>query len=500
MRNRKLKFKFAWVTILLAGTSMFSFAQQQLITIEQALDIAEENNPQMITSKLNLERTLFLLEAQRASLKPQFSLNLNPFDYTQTRRFDDRDSYWYTTKGLGTNGTFRGSLPLIWTDGTLSLTNRFGWQESQSTRIGAESSNKAFTNNLNLRYDQPVFTYNRQKMEFKRLEFDYENAAISYALQRLRTELSITRQFYSVYSAQESLIITEAELENSKLNYNITKSKVDAELSARDELFQAEVNLATAESSVQRSIVTLNNAKDDLKQTLGMPLSQDIGVIADIEVTTLSIDQGRAIQSGLSSRMELRQREIAMDLADLTMITIKAQNEFRGNVSLQVGIIGDNERFGNIYETPTNNPSVSISLSIPIFDWGEKKARVKAQQTQQTIAKLNYENEKIDIELSIRQTVRNLVNYGNQIGIQEKTVRNAEQTYDLNLVRFREGDITSFQINQFQTQLSTAKNSLVSSKISYKIELLNLKIASLYDFVKDEPLVPLSDSNYTGKK
>ena len=493
MRHRNLNLKFAHVIILLAGTSLFSYAQQQLITIEQALDIAEEFNPRMISSKLNLERTLFDLEAQRASLKPQFSLNLSPFGYSQNRRFDDTRAQWYTNKSLESSGIFRASLPLLLTDGTLALTNTFGWQDSETMNQNGTFNNKAFFNNLRLRYDQPVFTYNRQKMEFKQLEFRYENASISYALQRLTTEQNITNQFYLVYMAQERLTISQAELENSQRNYEITKSKVDADLAARNELFQAEVNLATAQSSVQQRIVALNNAKDNFKQTLGMPLNRDIGVVADIEIIPMIVDLERAIQSGLASRMELRQREITMEQADLTMITTKALNEFRGNVSLQMGINGDNERFGNIYETPTNNPSVSISLAIPIFDWGEKKARVKAQQTQQNIAKLNYEEEKVSIELEVRRTLRNLENYRTQIDIQEKTVRNAQMTYDLNQVRYREGDIDGMQISQFQSQLSSAKISFAQAKIDYKTELLILKIASLYDFEKDEPIVPAGD-------
>ena len=42
-------------------------------------------------------------------------------------------------------------------------------------------------------------------MELKQIEYDYENADISYALQRLNTEKSITDQFYAVYMAQSNL-------------------------------------------------------------------------------------------------------------------------------------------------------------------------------------------------------------------------------------------------------------------------------------------------------
>ncbi|MDR0575943.1 MAG: TolC family protein [Tannerella sp.] len=492
MKNRQLWVKLACAIILLAGLPLFSFAQES-ITIEQALDIAEENNPTLITSKLNLERYQQNLVAQRASLKSQFSLNLNPVGYTKTRSFDNRLSQWYTNERFNSSGTFQVTQPILFTDGEISLINTFGWQDNQSTVEGADNSNKAFSNDLYLRLNQPIFTYNRRKMELKRIEYDYENAGISYALQRLNTERSITNQFYAVYMAQSNLEISHEEYENAKQSYEIIKNKVEADLSAKEELYQAEVNFATAQSSVEERIVTLENAKDELKQTLGMSLSQSINVKADIKVDPVSINLDQAVQSGLHSRMELRQREIDIELSDLQMIQTKGLSEFKGDVSLSVGIIGDHEKFANIYDNPTQNPRVTVSFTVPIFDWGEKKARVRAQKTARTIAKLQHENEKIDIELNIRQVWRRLENLRTQISIAEKNVRNAQLTYDLNLTRYREGDLTGMEISQFQTQLSNKKITYSQTLINYKIELLNLKILSLYDFEKGAPIVPVKE-------
>ncbi|MPN52764.1 hypothetical protein SDC9_200427 [bioreactor metagenome] len=49
------------------------------------------------------------------------------------------------------------------------------------------------------------------------------------------------------------------------------------------------------------------------------------------------------------------------------------------------------------------------------------------------------------------------------------------------------------EISQFQTQLSNRKMAYAQALINYKIELLNLKILSLYDFEKDKPIVPIKE-------
>ena len=490
----RLRLQHSFVLLLLTGLSVLSSMHAQTsLTIDQALDIAEENTPDLKASKLSLERYQYNLVAQQASLKSRFSLDLDPINYSRSRRFDNRLSQWYTNETLATSGTFMVSQPILFTDGEISLINTFGWQDNQSTVEGMDNRNRAFSNDLYLRLTQPIFTYNRRKMELQQIEFDYENAGIRYALQRLNTERSITNQFYSVFMAQNNLTISREELENTRLSFEIIQNKVEADLSAREELYQAELNLANAQSAVEERNVSLENAKDQLKQTLGLPLNDDIEVTLVIKVSAVAIDLVQAVQRALSSRMELRQREIDIELAELQMIQTKSLNEFRGDISLSIGIIGDHERLHNVYDNPTQNPRVSVSLTVPIFDWGEKKARVRAQRVAQTLARLEQENLRTDIELEVRQTWRRLENLRTQIDIAEKSVRNAQLTYDLNLTRYREGDLTGMEISQFQTQLSNRKITYAQAQINYKIELLNLKILTLHDFENDRAIVPVRE-------
>ncbi|MDR1646167.1 MAG: TolC family protein [Tannerellaceae bacterium] len=492
MRIELLSFKKHVLALIFCLGLPGAAATQQALTIEQAMDIAQENSPALRSSRMNLDRYRQMLLAQRASLRSRFSLSLSPIDYNKNRRFDNRLSQWYTNETFASSGVFQVDQPILWTDGTVSLINRFGWQNNNSTVESVSNSNKAFTNDFYLQIAQPIFTYNRRKIELKSIEYDFENANISYALQRLNTERQITNQFYSVYMAQSNLDISREELANARQSYEIIKNKVEADLAAKDELFQAELNLASAHSSVEERQVSLENAKDQLKQTLGLSLSADLSVTTEVDIKPMDINLAQAIEYGLSSRLELRQREIESEKLEFELIRTQALNEFKGDISLSIGLIGDNQDVGKVYNNPTQNPRVAITFAVPIFDWGEKKARIRAQKVAQTINELNRQDDQVDIELNIRRTWRSLENLRTQIELAVQNVRNAQLTYDLNLTRYREGDITGMEISQFQTQLSNKKISYTQALINYKTELLNLKILSLYDFEQNRPIVPLA--------
>ncbi|NQU86066.1 MAG: TolC family protein [Mariniphaga sp.] len=481
--------KIIWVLIF--TISVTGLLAQETLTLEKALQYAETGSPDLKRTLLNRERYQKSLEAQMASLKSQFSLEVTPLDYSNTRRFDQRTSEWFTNESFNPTSTFRIQQPILPTDGTISLINRFGWQNSSSIITGGgESESKIFTNNLYLMLNQPIFTYNRRKVELKQLELSLENADISYAMQRLNLERNVTQYFYSVYFAQENLSIAQSELENTQKSYDIIKNKVDAGLAAQEELYQAELNLATSKSSFQNSEVSLENAKDQLKLYLGMDLYEDIVVLADISSNPVPVDLDVAIENGLNSRMELRQREIEIENGMFSMLQVKSQNEFVGDVNLSFGFTGDNEKLNNIFDNITQNPQVSVSFNIPLFDWGEKKARIAAQEATNKTFELSLDEEKRGIIINIRQTIRNLQNQLNQIDIAIQNDINAKLTYDINLERYENGDLTSMDLNLYQVQLSQNKVSLAQARINYKLELLNLKIQSLYDFVNDQPIIP----------
>lgn len=463
---------------------------QTILTLEKAMEIAVANSPSIQSTRLNLERTTESLNAQRAGLKSKFALSVNPIDYSNSRKFDNRTSEWFTNELINSSGTFRVDQPILATDGKISLVNTFGWQSNTSDASGKPIVNKAFLNNLYLSLSQPLFTYNRTKVALKTNELNNENAQLSYSMQRLSLERMVSQLFYAVYMGQMSLTIREDENTNTLKSFEIIKNKVDAGLQAKEQLFQAEVNLETAQSNLASSRVSLENAKDDFKQYIGMDIFEEIAVITDVAVAPIEVDGKKALEYGLASRMELRQRQISIETSQFDLIAIKSQNEFRGDMALSVGLSGDDPTLANIYDKPTKSPRYGITFNIPIFDWGQRAAQIRAQEAVINTQKLNYSNQDITIKVDIRQVVRNLSNLKDQITIAFDKQKNSQLTYDINLERFKNGDLTSMDLNLYQVQLSNNKMAYAQSLINYKLELLNLKIQTLYDFTTNQPVVP----------
>jgi len=469
---------------------------QSLITLEKAMEIAGQNSPDIQQSLLNLERYKESLNATKASQKSKFQLNISPFAYSNERKYDEFNSKWFTSEQTKSNSSFSITQPFLPTDATISLTNEFGWMKNYNEQFDPLTNsikgytNKGFSNNVSLGINQPLFTYNKRKLELKGLELEYENANLNYTMQMLNLEKGVSQYFYQVYMSQMSLNIAKDELEKTQQSYEIISNKVNAGLAAREQFYQAELNLMNAKSALQNRAVELENIKDEFKNYIGIAIKDEVLTLADITVTPTNVDLAIAVQHALETRMELRQKQIEIENSQFDLIKTKALNEFKGDLNLSVGVFGQDEILANTYDNPTRSPKVSVSFSIPIFDWGEKKSRIKAQEAVLKSSNLNLDNQKNQIEMNIRKVYRNIQNLLNQIDIAKQNEKNAQMTYEINLERYRNGDLTSMDLKLYQNQLSEKKTSLLQAQINYKLEVLNLKIQSLYDFEKNQPLVP----------
>ena len=254
-------------------TCFHNVSAQKVLTLKQAIEIAQNSSPDIRKSNLNLISNRKSLDAQRASLKSRFSLDVTPFDFNRSRVFDDFTSRFNTTEDYNSFANFSISQPIAQTDGRITLNNRLGYRdnfsEAQANAIGnPDLRTKRYTNNLFLQLDQPIFTYNRTKLQLQELELNLENAQLSNAMQLLALERNVTQQFYNFYQAQNNVQIANDEYENQKISFVITKNKVEADALAKEQLYQAELNLATSRSTLQNNEVNLEIAADDFKMLL----------------------------------------------------------------------------------------------------------------------------------------------------------------------------------------------------------------------------------------
>ncbi len=472
------------VTVFFLITCFQNMLGMEVMTLEKALNYAFRNSPSIQEAAFNLEISERNLMAQQAGLKSQFNLTLTPYRYSSERVFSDLISQYNTQKRAITETRFSITQPIKWTDGTLRIVEQFNWQESSSSYTGPEKLSY-FSNSIYISFNQPLFTYNRTKLQLQDLELALENAELNYAIQKLVIESQVTQQFLNLYSNRRSIQIAEQEYKNADESYQIIKNKVDAGISAPGELYQADLTRANSRASLENRQIQFQNALDGFKILVGLPLATDLEIVTDIRKSLVEIDFVKAIEHGLNHRMELRQRDINIQNALNDLVVAAAENEFTASVDVSFGFTGTNKSLRDVFKSPNTDSLIAVSLNIPLFDWGRRKHRIAASNARVETRKLSAREEKKQIEYEIRQAYRDLQNQKTQIEIAEKNIVNAQLTYEINLELYRSGDLSSKDLQFYQLQLSAQQLVEVEALINYKVALLELKIRTLWDFEKN---------------
>ena len=476
----------AWLSVIMLAPAVGA----EQLTLDGALSIAFDRSPIIRVARHSLEISRQNLLAQRSALRSKFSLILTPYEFTKDRIFSDLVSAYNTQEQTHLGGRLSIQQPVELTDGSLTLVQSLDWREASSSFAGS-GAQRTYSNSLFLRYSQPLFTYNRTRLNLKSLELDLENAQLNFAVQKLQIESQVTRLFLDLYFKRRNVAISVEELRNATQSLEIIRSKVNAGISAQEEVYQADLTRANSRASLENGQLQYDDALDRFKIQLGQPLDTEVEVTADVSKQLVEVDLDHATSHGIENRMELRQRDLAVRNAMDDLIRTDAQNEFRGTVDVTYGLIGTDEELADLYSSPTRNQAISLQFNIPLFDWGEREHRLAAARENVASRELSAEEERNQILLEIRQAHRNLRSQVTQIDIAEKSVENARRTYEINLERYRNGDLSSKDIAFYQDQLSRQQLNEVRALIDYRLALLDLKVRTLWDFAVDEPVVTL---------
>jgi outer membrane protein TolC len=145
-----------------------------------------------------------------------------------------------------------------------------------------------------------------------------------------------------------------------------------------------------------------------------------------------------------------------------------------------------------VFNRQSHNEGIRVTLSIPIWDWGIRKNNIKSTELSIEESEINLEEAKKDVMIRIRELCRNLPRYLNKIELSRKSIENAEITYKINHEKYLNNTISAMMFRDYQEQLTTARQNHVNAIIDYKMQLLEIKIYTLWDFERNESIVPFT--------
>ena len=475
----------------------FAFSQSDVLflTLEKSIEIAKDKSLSMHQLQQDLKIAEYNLRSATSRLKTHIDLNFTLPEYTETvRQFEDSLGIsYYPIKQLSYSTNLQINQPLP-TDGNIYI--RSGASALDDLNADIRSANL----NARIGFSQPLnafYGYNNIRSALKLAQLAHERSSKSLKRSELNLVYQVSSAYYNLLSLQKSTEIAKLDMDRQKEAFDISQNKYKAGLIREVDALQMEVDLAEAQNNYDIAILNQSSAVNSFKDLLGIGLEDSISLSDELKYSIVFIDPNRAVELALKNRSEIREQDIQIEQQKLSVRQQKAQGMIRSSVNAyfeKVGVsqqdIGTNyfDSFNRSYSNLNSRPAnfgVGFTISIPILDWGENKALVRASESrlkQATIRKTEVERE---IETEVKNLVANVSSNLKRLQLLEKNVAVAEKSFEITLSRFSDGDIDSQGLALERNRLNTAYTSHLRAYINYQLALADMMRKTLYDFQND---------------
>ncbi len=479
---------------LLLQIDAFCQSDHQL-TLPQSIGIAVQKGlvASDVTSRYLAAR--HRAESARRSLWTSVSLTARAPDYSESlsQQFNPiTGNYeYYQLQTMNYQGGLVINQPLTFTGGTLRFSQSVLGRQQTS---GLSESNRRiqdYFGDFAFEWQQPILTTNQHRLNAERADISFDQAESDFMNAQLDLVYRVTESFYTLYQQIQRLAIVKEQVQQNEESYQAARSKFTGGLIPEVEVLQSDVDLASSRNDSLNTERELAQAKNSFRLLLGIPPEEDVEPVAELNYTPISIDSGRAVLSALQYRPEAVRADRDIQFREIDVASAKAQSDFRIDLTARYGVNKTDTLLRDVFHDLNRSRSASLTLSIPIFDWGSRALNVEAAEVEFRNATAQREY----VRQQVRQETFDLLNRirvaQSRTEVLQRSIAVAQKSYDISLQRFRTGTISRNDLAQAQQRLTAAKTNSLNALIDYQLAIADLRRKTHWDFEKHAPVDPI---------
>ena len=160
----------------------------------------------------------------------------------------------------------------------------------------------------------------------------------------------------------------------------------------------------------------------------------------------------------------------------------RKESWFNASLNASVGFNQVASNFRDVYKDPSRQDLVSISISIPLVDWGVRKGKHNIAKSNLNIAQISSRQQEVSLEEEVIITVSDFQVQQQLITSAEEALDIASMAYDETKQRFVIGkaDISSLTLAWNRQQ--EAQRNYVTALQNYWLSYYKIRKLTLFDF------------------
>ena len=325
------------------------------------------------------------------------------------------------------------------------------------------------------------------------MEFMALAARIDVDRVRNQLALDVRSSFYQairanslVGVAQDNLKAAQDRLHDAKSNESVGNAPKFDVVSAERDVAAAQQGLVAARSQVSLALAALKNVigvdqsaqvkliADEALEGLDSPVVETTSLAKSLNVVEDETPYGPHYEELVEKALKLRP-EILESAATVAAAKRGIQYARRSTLPSLAAGLGYTYQPNSGAFTLENSSVATLSLSIPIFDGGLARARVKEAGADLALAENNYRTANDQVKLEVQNAYVNLLQSRERIRLADAGLVQAREAFRIAQERYTVGVSQSsvvspqLELSSAQAGLTTASSNRVNALIDYRI-------------------------------
>ena len=421
-----------------------------------------------------------------AEFLPQFRLIATVPDYSnsiQRITNDEGQDIFVNQNQSRIDGQLAITQQVPFTGGDFSLISRL----QRVDRYGdIESSNYSLTP-FSINYYQNSLFFNPYKWDRQIEPLRYEESKREFIERMEDISLSSCQRYFSLLTAQMRLRNSQNNLATQDTLLQIAKGRFEIGKIAENELLQMELGHLNSQNEVTTNTISLKRTSQNLARYLELE-TEDIELFIPEKLVDFEVSVETALDEATNNRksvIEFRRRRLE---AERNLAQIKGTNRLEINVNANFGLNKRADEYDDLFQDFDRQQNVSVSLGIPIFDWGVSKSKRKMGEADLGLVETNIEQEQQAFEQEIYLHILNWSSKRDFLATSEKAKEIAIKRYQITKERYILGKITITDLNLAQQEKDKAELEYLNSLQNFWTDYYTLRKLTLYDFINNKKI------------
>jgi outer membrane protein TolC len=418
----------------------------------------------------------------KANRLPSLTLNLMPAQYYRyiTQRYDsNKDMDVYREQQMfSAGGGLSVQQNLDLTGGTFYIESDLEYMRNFGDTKSTQFSSVPFR----IGYQQSLLGFNAFRWDRKIEPLKFEKVKKEFIYNSEQVSEEAVRYFFALAMAQVDYRMAKDQVESADTLYNIGRQRHKIAAISQADLLTLELDKVNAYNSLENAQISLKRAMFSLASFLNMDKDTHIEIDVPSRPRNLVIPIEDALAKAKENNPSYLEQQQAVLEAERNVNRTKVESRFNASLNASVGFNQVAENFRDAYRKPLQQDLVSVSVSIPLIDWGVRKGKYNMAKNNLNMAEIAARQEEISLEEEVTMTV-------GDFNIQQRLINSAEEALDLAVMAYEQtrqrfiigkADVNSLAM-ALNRQQEAQKNYILALQ-NYWMNYFKIRRLTLFDF------------------